>query len=81
MTPEFKRYQEIEEWVFKGTPEAIRIRIGQATSVERTDIEMAVMTRIAIGDPGLEAVFPEFAHANPENHDWTIPPSVEPTTG
>lgn len=74
MTPEFKRYQEIEEWVFKATPEAVRTEIDQATGKEREDIEMAVMTRIAIGDPDFEAAFPEFAHANPDNHDWSAKP-------
>lgn len=71
MTPEFKRYLGIEESVFKAAPEAVRKEMDQASVQDREHIKMAVMTRIAIGDPELEAAFPEFAHANPDNHDWS----------
>ena len=78
MTPRFKRYQEVESWVFKAAKEAIRARLEAATEAENQDIKMAIMCRIAIGDPDFEAAFPEFAHANPGNHKWTAYSFINP---
>lgn len=66
MKTEFDEYAAIEQWVKNSQPGEVRQRLIGAQDSEKSDIEMAIMTFIAIGDlPELEAAFPEFAHANP----------------
>ncbi len=66
MKTEFDEYAAIEQWVRNSQPGDVRQRLVGARDSEKSDIEMAIMTFIAIGDrPDLEAAFPGFAHANP----------------
>lgn len=66
MKTESDEYAAIERWVMISQPEEVRQRLIGAQGSEKSDVEMAIMTFIAIGDrPELEAAFPEFAHANP----------------
>ncbi len=66
MKTEFDEYAEIEQWIRNSPPGEVMERLVGAQDSEKSDIEMAIMTFIAIGDrPDLEAAFPEFAHANP----------------
>lgn len=66
MRTEFDEYVAIEQWVRDNSLGEVRHRLVGAEGSEKSDIEMAIMTFIAIGDrPELEAAFPEFAHANP----------------
>lgn len=66
MKTEFDEYAAIEQWVRDSSPGEVRHRLARAEGGEKSDIEMATMTFIAIGDrPELEAAFPEFAHAIP----------------
>ncbi|MHC5208791.1 hypothetical protein [Pseudomonas chlororaphis] len=61
---------EIEPWVFESEPGPIRERLDSSEGEVKFKIALAVQTRIAIGDPAFELAFPEYAHANPDNHDW-----------
>ena len=66
MKTEFDEYAVIEQWVSNSEPGKVRQRLVDAQGSEKSDIGMAIMTFIAIGDrPEFEAAFPEFAHANP----------------
>lgn len=68
MHTSFDEYAATEEWVRNSTPDEIRHRLISADAGEKSDIEMSIMTFIALGDRSeLEAAFPEFAHANPAN--------------
>lgn len=66
MNTEFDEFVAIEQWVGDSSPGEVRQRLVGAEGGEKSDIEMAIMTFIAIGyRPEVEAAFPEFAHANP----------------
>jgi hypothetical protein len=63
---EFDEYLAIEQWVKNANPSDVRLRLSNSVGNEKNNIELAIMTYIAIGDrPELEAAFPDFAHANP----------------
>ena len=64
-------YAEIEDFVFNNNAEKTSGMYLLVSGLEKEDLEMAIMTAIACGKrKDLEDAFPQFADANPENHDW-----------
>ena len=58
---------DIEAWAFGHGPRDVREKHDASVGELRGTIAVIVMTRIALGDPGFEEAFPEYAHANPNN--------------
>lgn len=57
---------DIELGLLKYRPRDVREKHDASVELRGT-IAVVVMTRIALGDPGFEEAFPEYAHANPNN--------------
>lgn len=68
----YSPYQEIEDYVGSNGSESVRRAYHAASDVEQQDWKMAIQTHIACGErKDLEDAFPEWAGANPANHDWS----------
>lgn len=64
-----KVYSAIEDFV--GAHDADEVKRHYEIAREKDDWNMAIMTHIACGNRlDLEKEFPEWAGANPANHDW-----------
>lgn len=68
---EFVDVADIEAWAFTSSPAEVRLKHDAATGELKGTIAVVAMTRIALGDPEFEQEFPDYAHANSDNHDWT----------
>lgn len=67
--------EEMEAYVATTPAAQIRVRYDSTETTELGDLITAIQTHIAIGRlPELEAMFPEFAHCNPDNFE-SNPPS------
>lgn len=69
---DFLLYQSTEKFVGSNSSEVVKRAYLAASDVEQPNWKMAIQTHIACGErKDLEETFPEWAGANPANHDWS----------
>ncbi|MFV0478146.1 MAG: hypothetical protein ACK5ME_09960 [Parahaliea sp.] len=65
-------YELIENFIGSNSSEVVKRHYQAASDEEQADWSMAIQVHIACGErKDLEEEFPEWAGANPANHDWS----------